>query len=50
MELTPIFEVLRIKQIIKESSEPFASYTIRCPEDAQKLAMHHIADEDEKYF
>ncbi|MFZ0447133.1 MAG: DNA repair protein RadC [Bacillus sp. (in: firmicutes)] len=50
MELTPIFEVVRIKQIIKESSEPFASYTIRSPEDAQKLAMHHIADEDREVF
>ena len=50
MELTPIFEVLRIKQVIKESSEPFAFYTIRSPEDAQKLAMHHIADEDREVF
>ena len=39
MELTPIFEVVRIKQEIKESTVPFAFYTIRSPEDAQKLAM-----------
>ena len=50
MELTSIFEVVRIKQEIKESTEPFALYTIRSPEDAQKLAMAHIADEDREVF
>ena len=50
MELTSIFEVLRIKQEIKESTEPFALYSIRSPEDAQKLAMAHIADEDREVF
>jgi DNA repair protein RadC len=50
MELTSIFEVLRIKQEIKESTEPFAHYSIRSPEDAQKLAMAHIADEDREVF
>ena len=50
MELTSIFEVVRIKQEIKESTEPFALYSIRSPEDAQKLAMAHIADEDREVF
>ncbi|MDQ1005253.1 DNA repair protein RadC [Neobacillus niacini] len=50
MELTSIFEVVRIKQEIKESTVPFALYTIRSPEDAQTLAMAHIADEDREVF
>jgi DNA repair protein RadC len=48
MELKSIFEVVRIKQEIKESPEPFAQYTIRSPEDAQKLAASYIADEDQE--
>jgi DNA repair protein RadC len=50
MELTSIFEVVRIKQEIKESTVRFALYTIRSPEDAQTLAMAHIADEDREVF
>ena len=50
MELTSIFEVVRIKQEIKESTEPFALYAIRSPEDAQKLAMAHIAVEHREVF
>ena len=50
MELLSIFEVVRIKQEIKESSEPFAQYVIRSPEDAQKLAAAHISDEDREVF
>ncbi|MDR4950350.1 JAB domain-containing protein [Neobacillus cucumis] len=46
MELMSIFEVVRIKQEIKESFEPFAHYAVRSPEDAQKLAASYIADED----
>ena len=46
MELMSIFEVVRIKQEIKESSEPFVKYSVRSPEDAQKLAASYIADED----
>ncbi|WP_251029043.1 RadC family protein [Bacillus sp. ISL-40] len=46
MEFMSIFEVVRIKQEIRESSEPFAQYVIRSPEDAQKLAASYIADED----
>src|SRR3954447_2863768 len=46
MEFMSIFEVVRIKQEIKESSEPFVQYIIRSPEDAQKLAASYIADED----
>lgn len=50
MELESIFEVVRIKQEIRESSLPFALYSIRSPEDAQKLAMSYIADEDREVF
>ncbi|MDQ0271151.1 DNA repair protein RadC [Cytobacillus purgationiresistens] len=50
MELTPIFEVVRIKQEIKETTAPFASYIIRSPQDAQELAASFIADEDREVF
>jgi DNA repair protein RadC len=50
MELTSIFEVVRIKQEIKESLEPFALHQIRSPQDAQKLAAAQIADEDREVF
>jgi DNA repair protein RadC len=50
MELESIFEVVRIKQEIKESALPFEMYSIRSPEDAQKLAMSYIADEDREVF
>ncbi|WP_285880696.1 RadC family protein [Neobacillus mesonae] len=46
MEFMSIFEVVRIKQEIKESQEPFVQYSIRSPEDAQQLAASYIADED----
>lgn len=50
MELKPIFEVVRIKQIIREVEEPFTSYVIRSPEDAKELAQAQIADEDREVF
>lgn len=50
MELTPIFEVVRLKQEIREVAEPFAAFTIRSPEDAKQLAEAHIADEDREVF
>ncbi|WP_419180578.1 JAB domain-containing protein [Bacillus salipaludis] len=46
MEFMSIFEVVRIKQEIKESQEPFVKYSIRSPEDAHQLAASYIADED----
>lgn len=33
MELSPIFEVVRIKQEIREMVEPFPAFQIRNPED-----------------
>ena len=42
MELMPIFEVVRIKPVIREMEEPFAAFTIRSPEDAKELAEAHI--------
>lgn len=50
MELKPIFEVVRIKQIIREVEEPFTSFVIRSPEDAKELAQAQIADEDREVF
>lgn len=50
MELTTVFEVVRIKQEIREVSAPFVSYSIKCPEDAQNLAASYIADEDREVF
>ncbi|MFJ7978357.1 hypothetical protein ACIQZI_22340 [Peribacillus sp. NPDC096379] len=44
MELNPIFEVVRIKQEVRETSEPFSSYRIASPGDAQELAASFIAD------
>ncbi|TDL75847.1 DNA recombinase [Rhodococcus qingshengii] len=41
-----IIEIVRIKQEIKESPEPFAQYIIHSPEDAQSLTASYIADED----
>jgi DNA repair protein RadC len=50
MELTTIFEVIRIKQEIKESTAPFTVYRITSPDDAHKLAASYIADEDREVF
>ena len=50
MKLEAIFEVVRIKQEIREVSSPFASYRIASPMDAQKLAASYIADEDREVF
>ncbi|MGG0413520.1 JAB domain-containing protein [Peribacillus simplex] len=50
MELTPIFEVVRIKQEIREMVEPFAVFQIRKPEDARELAAAQIANEDREVF
>ncbi|MGJ3195867.1 JAB domain-containing protein [Peribacillus frigoritolerans] len=50
MELTPIFEVVRIKQEIRELVEPFAAFQIRNPEDARELAAAQIANEDREVF
>lgn len=50
MELTPVFEVVRIKQEIRETTEPFASFQIKSPQDAQELAAKYIADEDREVF
>ncbi|SIS01412.1 DNA repair protein RadC [Peribacillus simplex] len=50
MELTPIFEVVRIKQEIRETVDPFAAFQIRKPEDAWELAAAQIANEDREVF
>lgn len=45
-----IFEVVRIKQEIRESEHPAAWYEIRSPEDAADIAIEEIADEDREVF
>lgn len=50
MELKPIFEVVRIKQVIRKLEEPFTTYTIRSPQDAKELAIAQIGDEDREVF
>lgn len=50
MELTPIFEVVRIKQEIREMVEPFVAFQIRNPKDARELAAAQIANEDREVF
>ena len=50
MDLTPIFEVVRIKQEIREMVEPFTALQIRNPEDARELAAAQIANEDREVF
>ena len=48
--MKPVFEVVRIKQVIREVEERFASYQIKSPEDAKELAQAQIADEDREVF
>ncbi|MFS0891014.1 JAB domain-containing protein [Peribacillus frigoritolerans] len=50
VELTPIFEVVRIKQEIRENTGPYDNFVIRSPYDAQELAASYIADEDREVF
>ncbi|MFV8830139.1 JAB domain-containing protein [Alkalihalobacterium sp. APHAB7] len=50
MKLETIFEVVKIKQDIREIQAPFASYSIRSPHDAAELAKSYIADEDREVF
>lgn len=50
MNLESIFEVVRIKQEIREAKEAFAAYKITSPMDAEKLAASYIADEDREVF
>jgi DNA repair protein RadC len=50
MTLESIFEVVRIRQEIREAKEVFAAYKITSPMDAEKLAASYIADEDREVF
>ncbi|UNJ81154.1 MULTISPECIES: JAB domain-containing protein [Metabacillus] len=50
MNLESIFEVVRIRQEIREAKEAFAAYKITSPMDAEKLAASYIADEDREVF
>lgn len=50
MEMTPIFEVVRIRQEIRETSDKFTTYQIASPYDAQELAASYIAHEDREVF
>ncbi|MFJ7747463.1 RadC family protein [Peribacillus sp. NPDC097295] len=50
MELAPIFEVVRIRQEIRETSDPFTTFQISSPHQAQELAASYIAHEDREVF
>lgn len=45
-----IFEVVRIKQEIKETEHPSAWYKVSSPEDVVAIAEKEIADEDREVF
>lgn len=45
-----IFEVVRIKQEVRESEHESAFYRIQSPEDVAKVAQREIADEDREVF
>ncbi|PPA68664.1 JAB domain-containing protein [Jeotgalibacillus proteolyticus] len=49
-KLTPIFEVVKIKQVVKETNAPFENFPVRSPEDVNKVASAHIADDDREVF
>lgn len=50
MEWQPIFEVLRIKQEIREVSASFVVHKIYNPKNVAELATTYIADEDREVF
>lgn len=45
-----IFEVVRIKQEIKETEHPKAWYQVTSPDDVVEIAVKEIADEDREVF
>lgn len=49
MTMEKIYEVVRIKQVIKEL-EADEKYFIRSPRDGAKIAAHFIGDEDREVF
>jgi DNA repair protein RadC len=50
MEVIPVFEVIRIRQEIREVSPSFVIHRVYSPEDAAELAAAYIADEDREVF
>lgn len=50
MNVETIFEVVRIRQEIREVTEPFAVHKIYSPDNAAELAAAYIADEDREVF
>lgn len=48
--MQPIFEVLRIKQEIREVSASFVVHKIYNPKNVAELATAYIADEDREVF
>lgn len=45
-----IFEIVRIKQEIKESNHKYAKYAITSPQAVIDIAMHEIAEDDREIF
>jgi DNA repair protein RadC len=48
--MEPIFEVVRIRQEIRDLDVPYAKYKITKPHDAAELATKIIGDEDREVF
>lgn len=49
MKLETIYEVVKIKQVIKEVKGN-ETFVVRSPEDAAKVAAHFIGDDDREVF
>lgn len=45
-----IFEIVRIKQEIRESKHKYARYSITSPEAVIDIAIHEIAEDDREIF
>ncbi|VXC53102.1 hypothetical protein BACI349Y_790001 [Bacillus sp. 349Y] len=49
MNMKKIYEVVKIKQVIKEVAEE-EKFIIRCPQDGANVAAEFIGDEDREVF
>jgi len=49
MKLQKVVEILRIKQVVNEREE-YHGYTIKSPDDAAKLLIKEIGEEDREVF
>ena len=49
MNMSKVYEVVKIKQVIKEVAEE-EKFIIRCPQDGANVAAEFIGDEDREVF